>query len=70
MFGNSNFWYKKTKIISKYYITPLSAGHCESGEWVWLKGEAALQMHSFRDAVTQPVIPPNAKKILEYPPSS
>ena len=27
--------------------------HCESGEGLWLQGEAALQTHSFRDAEPQ-----------------
>ena len=36
--------------------------HCESGEGLWLQGEAALQTHSFRNADPQPVIPPNGKK--------
>ena len=36
--------------------------HCESGKGLWLQGKAAFQMHSFRDAEPQPVIPPNAKK--------
>ena len=36
--------------------------HCESGEVLWLQGEAASQTHSFRDAEPQPVIPPNANK--------
>ena len=26
------------------------AGHCESGEGLWLEGEAAVQTHRFRDA--------------------
>ena len=39
------------------------ARHCESGEGLWLQGEAAFQMHSFRDADPQPVIPQNLKKI-------
>ena len=36
--------------------------HCESGEWLWLQGEAAFEIHSFRDAEPQPVIPLNEKK--------
>ena len=31
--------------------------HCESGEGLWLQEEAALHMHSFRDAEPQPEIP-------------
>ena len=34
----------------------------ESSEGYCLQGEAALQLHSFRDAEPQHVIPPNAKK--------
>ena len=37
------------------------AWHCESGEGLWLQGEAALQKHSFKDADPQPVIPQNKK---------
>ena len=37
-------------------------GHCYSGEALWLQEEAALQMHSFRDAEPQPVIPQDPKK--------
>ena len=33
--------------------------HCESGEGLWIEGEAALQTHSFRDAEPHPVIPLN-----------
>ena len=36
--------------------------HFESGKGLWLQGKAAFQMHSFRDAESQPVIPPKAKK--------
>ena len=36
--------------------------HCDSGEVIWLQGEAALQTHSFRDADPQPVVLQNAKK--------
>ena len=39
--------------------------HCESGEVLWLQGEAELQTHSFRDAEPQPVIPPNANKNMK-----
>ena len=41
-----------------------------SREGLWLQEEAALQTHSFRDAEPKPVIRPNAKKIMEYVPSS
>ena len=51
-------------------ILKLGTFHCESGEGLWLQGEAALQMHSFRDADPQPVFPQNSKIIMEYPPSS
>ena len=37
-------------------------GHFYSGEALWLQEEAALQMHSFRDAEPQPVIPQDPKK--------
>ena len=33
------------------------AGHCEAGDRLWLLGDAAFQMHSFRDADPQPVTP-------------
>ena len=36
--------------------------HRESGEGLWLKEEAAFEMHSFRDAEPQPVIQLNEKK--------
>ena len=42
--------------------TILSALHCESGEGLWLQGEAALQAYNFRYADPQPVIPLNEKK--------
>ena len=38
--------------------------HCESRDGLWLQGEAALQLHSFRDAQPHHVIPPNEKKYL------
>ena len=38
--------------------------HCESGEGIWLQGEAASEAHSFRDAEPHPVIPANANKQL------
>ena len=44
--------------------------HYESGEGLWLQGEATLQTHSFRDADPQPVILHNSKMIMEYLPSS
>ena len=44
--------------------------HCESGEGRWLRWEAALQMHSFRGADPQPVIPQKEIKSTYYPPSS
>ena len=55
-----------------HWIGPLGrfSHHCESWEGLWLQEEAALQMHSFRDADPQPVIPQNPKKIMEYPPNS
>ena len=31
--------------------------HCEAGEGHWLQGEAALQVHSFRDADPRPACP-------------
>ena len=39
----------------------LLTSHCESGEGIWLQGEAASEAHSFRDAEPHPVIPENAK---------
>ena len=42
----------------------VSSHHYESGERLWLQGEEALQMHSFRDAEPQPLISPNAKEKL------
>ena len=44
------------------HISGSHACHCESREGLWLQGEAALQVHSFRDTDPQPVIPPNKKK--------
>ena len=48
-----NDWFGKVFAYTEFY---------ESGEVLWLKGEAASQTHSFRDAEPQPVIPPNEKK--------
>ena len=45
-------------------------GHCHSGEALWFQEEAALQMHCFRDAEPQPVIPQDPKKIMEFLSSS
>ena len=39
--------------------------HFESGEGIWLQGEAASEAHSFRDAEPHPVIPANAKNKYE-----
>ena len=38
--------------------------HCESGKDLWLKGEAALETHSFRDAEPQQMIPQKEKNIF------
>ena len=54
-----------------YNMLSLTEGystHCESGEGLWLQGEAVLQMHSFRDADPQPVIQQNNNnKIMQFP---
>ena len=44
----------------------LLLSHCECGEGLWLQVFAASQTRSFRDAEPQQVIPPNAKKIMDY----
>ena len=49
-------------VVGLKRLTRACAAHCESGEELWLQGEAALQVHSFRDSDPQPVIPPNEKK--------
>ena len=36
-------------------LSKTSAGHSDSGEGLWLQGEAELQAQSFRDAEPQPV---------------
>ena len=42
----------------------MGLSHCESGEELWLQGEATLETHSFRDADPQPVVPQNEKKTI------
>ena len=42
--------------------------HSESGEELWVQGEAVLQTLSSRDAKPQPVIAPYAKKNYEMSP--
>ena len=42
--------------------------HFESGKELWLQGEAALRMPSFRDGEPQLVIPAKTKKNLGLPP--
>ena len=50
-------------VVTEFFVCFLSSlWHCESGNGLWLQGEAVLHMHSFRDAEPQPVIPPNAKQ--------
>ena len=41
--------------------------HCESGEGLWLQGEAALQTHSFRDADPEPVNPKLNNRLWNIP---
>jgi hypothetical protein len=47
------------------YCQVLFYTHCESGEEIWLQGEAASEAHSFRDAEPHPVIPAKAKNNYE-----
>ena len=47
---------------------PTPPPHYESGEGLWLQGEAALQTHSLRDADPQLVIRQNKTKIMKYTP--
>ena len=42
--------------------------HCESGERLWLQGEAAFEMHSFKDAEPQRAILLNDRKNHEISP--
>jgi hypothetical protein len=50
------------KLIEHQRTQPTGdTSHCESGEGIWLQGEAASEAHSFRDAEPHPVIPANAK---------
>ena len=44
--------------------------HCESQDELWLRGEAALQTQSFRDAEPQLGIPPKERKIMRCHPCS
>ena len=50
---------QRTEDCLKIQILYTCTDHCESGEGLWLQGEAALQMHIFRDTDPQPVIPQN-----------
>ena len=51
------------KLKSVCIFGPL--GHCESGEGIWLKGEAASEAHSLRGAEPHPVIQANSKNNYE-----
>ena len=62
--GKSNE--KKWSQIWIFFVWKFSKiTHCESGEGIWLQGEAALEAHGFRDAEPHPVILANAKNNYE-----
>ena len=60
-------WLKVEHGANTLYSRVDWTGHCESGEGLWLQGEAAIQMHIFGDADPQSVIPKNQKKSMQYP---
>ena len=58
-FPCASYWVSGDGMAGLYHgIT----SQCESGEGLWLQGEAASQAHSSRDAESHPVIPLNKKK--------
>ena len=58
--GQRAVYYLCTQFTEEY------TDHCQSGEGLWLQGDAALQRHICRDAEPQPVIPQNKEKTVEH----
>ena len=60
-----NYQYLQLARLLKSSDIHVCQSHCESGEGIWLQGEAASEAHSIRDAEPHPVIPANEKNNSE-----